>query len=115
MSSLIPFILGSLGMTIMAAGVVIFIIKYQNRVSIHAKEKENILAQHEIEILKASISGEEVERNRIAAELHDDIAASLAILSSIVAFQPTLRASYSLFCPIIICSNKIFCLKLEHT
>ncbi|MFM1998798.1 MAG: hypothetical protein RL204_745 [Bacteroidota bacterium] len=79
MSSLLAFILGSLGMTIMAAGVVIFIIKYQNRVTVHAKEKENILAQHEIEILKASISGEEVERNRIAAELHDDIAASLAI------------------------------------
>jgi len=79
MSSLLAFIIGSLGMTIMAAGVVIFIIKYQNRISLHTKEKENILAQHEIEILKASISGEEIERNRIAAELNDDIAASLAI------------------------------------
>lgn len=79
MSSILAFVIGTLGMAFMAAGIVIFIIKYQNRISLHTKEKENIIAQHEIEILKASISGEEIERNRIAAELHDDIAASLAI------------------------------------
>jgi two-component system NarL family sensor kinase len=79
MTPFLALILGTLGMATMASGVIIFIIKYQNKVTLHTKEKENILSRHEIEILKASIHGEEIERNRIAQELHDDIAATLAI------------------------------------
>jgi two-component system, NarL family, sensor kinase len=79
MTPFLALILGTLGMAAMASGVIIFIIKYQNKVTLHAKEKEHILSRHEIEILKASIHGEEIERNRIAQELHDDIAATLAI------------------------------------
>jgi signal transduction histidine kinase len=79
MTPTLVLILGSIGMITMASGIVIFIIKYQNKVSLHEQEKQTIIAQHEIEILRASIQGTEIERNRIASELHDDIAASLAI------------------------------------
>ncbi len=72
-------VVGILAMTIMAMGVVLFVLMYQKRVSQHKEEMLEFERKRQIELLKASIASEEEERSRIASELHDDVGATLAI------------------------------------
>jgi signal transduction histidine kinase len=71
----------SIGITVMlllAFGVIFFVMLYQRRVIAHQVELKKINEQKELELLQASIQSEEQERMRIAAELHDDVGATLA-------------------------------------
>ncbi|MFY7706765.1 MAG: sensor histidine kinase [Flavobacteriales bacterium] len=72
-------VVGILAMTIMAMGVVLFVLMYQKRVGQHKEEMLEFERRRQIELLKASIASEEEERSRIASELHDDVGATLAI------------------------------------
>lgn len=70
--------LGTLGMAILCAGLIVFFILHQRRVrkfnqKIHDMEKE----QQRI-LLNASIKMQEEERQRLAADLHDDAGPLLA-------------------------------------
>ncbi len=65
-------------MLLLAIGIVFFVILYQRRVISHQQEIEKINKQKQQELLQASIQGEEVERQRIASELHDDVGATLS-------------------------------------
>jgi two-component system, NarL family, sensor kinase len=71
-------ILGVLAMLLMALSVIMFVILYQRRVIQSQIEIEKINQEKQQEMLNASIQSEEQERMRIAAELHDDIAPTLA-------------------------------------
>lgn len=76
LSSLI--IIGICAMLLLALGVILFVILYQRRIIAHQIELKKINEQKEIELIQASLQSEEEERNRIATELHDDVAATLA-------------------------------------
>jgi len=65
-------------MLALGGGVVWFVILYQRRVIQSQIEIERINREKQQELLNASIRSEEQERMRIAAELHDDIAPTLA-------------------------------------
>lgn len=65
-------------MLLLAVSIVLFVIMYQRRMIAHQLELKNINHQKELELIQASIQSEEAERNRIAAELHDDVVATLA-------------------------------------
>lgn len=65
-------------MLLLAVSIVIFIIMYQRSMIAHQLELKKINDQKELELIQASIQSEEEERNRIAAELHDDVVATLA-------------------------------------
>ena len=67
-----------LAMLAMAMGVVSFSVLYKRRVVQNQLEIERLNHQAEQDTLKASLRSEESERKRIAAELHDDIGASLS-------------------------------------
>lgn len=71
-------ILGVSAMLLMALSVIMFVILYQRRVIQSQIEIEKINQEKQQEMLNASIQSEEQERMRIAAELHDDIAPTLA-------------------------------------
>lgn len=71
-------ILGVSAMLFMALSVIMFVILYQRRVIQSQIEIEKINQDKQQEMLNASIQSEEQERMRIAAELHDDIAPTLA-------------------------------------
>lgn len=70
--------LGVSAMLLMAMGVILFVVLYQRRVIQSQIEIERINRDKQQEMLNASIQSEEQERMRIAAELHDDIAPTLA-------------------------------------
>ncbi len=72
-------------MLFLAFMVIFFVVIHQRTVlkrktenENHEKELKAIHEQKEIELIQASIQGEEEERNRIASELHDDVGATLA-------------------------------------
>jgi two-component system NarL family sensor kinase len=71
-------ILGICAMLTLSFGVILFVTLYQRRVISHQIELKKINEQKEIELIQASIQGEERERGRIASELHDDVNATLS-------------------------------------
>src|SRR5579872_6269820 len=71
-------VIGTLALLTLASGIIFVVILYQRRIIAHQLELKKINAQKELELIQASIQSEEEERNRIAAELHDDVVATLA-------------------------------------
>lgn len=71
-------IIGIGAMLLLAFGIVFFIVLYQRRVIRHQQEIKEINDKKQQELIQASIQGEEEERMRIAAELHDDVGAMLS-------------------------------------
>jgi two-component system, NarL family, sensor kinase len=71
-------IIGTLVMLALGGGIIWFVILYQRKVIQSQQEIRLIQEQQQSELLQASIQSEESERMRIAAELHDDIAPTLA-------------------------------------
>lgn len=65
-------------MLLLAVGVIFFVVLYQRRVILHQQDIRSINEQKQLELIQASIRGEEEERMRIASELHDDVGATLS-------------------------------------
>ncbi len=65
-------------MLLLSLGVIFFVMLYQRRIIAHQQELKFINQQKELELIQASIQSEELERMRIASELHDNVAATLA-------------------------------------
>src|SRR5436190_624093 len=65
-------------MLTLAVGIVIFVIQYQRRVINHQDELKDFNRKKQEELIQASIRSEEEERMRVAAELHDDVGATLS-------------------------------------
>lgn len=65
-------------MALMAFTVVLFVILHQRRVIRHQIELNELESKKQIELFQAAAQSEEEERQRIAAELHDDIGATLS-------------------------------------
>lgn len=84
-SSLIIIAIAS--MLILAMGIILFVVMHQRRVIKHHLEMQRMKLQKEREILQAAVHGEEQERTRIAAELHDDVGATLSSAKLYLAGQ----------------------------
>lgn len=65
-------------MLLLAFSIVFFVVNYQRRVIRHQDEIKSINDQKQLELIQASIQGQEEERMRIATELHDDVGATLS-------------------------------------
>lgn len=65
-------------MLVLAMGIILFVLMYQRRIITHQLEIKKINEQKQLELIQASIQGEEEERMRIASELHDDVGATLS-------------------------------------
>lgn len=73
-----PLFLGTLGMLVLVIGLVIFIIFHQRRVLRYQLQLQRMEQAQQKLLLKASIRLQEEERQRIAADLHDDAGPLLA-------------------------------------
>ena len=75
--SLVLFI-GTIGMLILTIGLVLFIIFHQRRVSRYQQTLQKMEQEQQKILLSASIKLQEEERQRLAADLHDDAGPLLA-------------------------------------
>lgn len=72
------FIVGSLSVIILILGVISILVLFQKRMLKNFREKKELEAKHQQNLLSEFIETQEAERKRIAADLHDEISASLA-------------------------------------
>ncbi len=70
--------LGTIGMILLAVALILFIIFHQRRVMRYQQRIQNMEADHQKMLLRASIKLQEEERSRLAADLHDDAGPLLA-------------------------------------
>jgi len=70
--------IGSLGMIILAVGIIVFVIMHQRKVIRYHIQMKQLEAEKQQIYLNASIRFQEEERSRIAADLHDDAGPLLA-------------------------------------
>ena len=73
-------IVGTLGMLLLAAAVVLFVFVYQKRLIQHQLKLQKVQADYQRELLKANIHAQEKERKRIAQDLHDEVGAMLSAI-----------------------------------
>lgn len=69
---------GTIGMLILAIGLVVFIVFHQRRVIKYQMQLQKMEEEQQKILLNASIRWQEEERQRIAADLHDDAGPLLA-------------------------------------
>ncbi|MGW8122638.1 sensor histidine kinase [Roseivirga echinicomitans] len=76
--------LGTLGMLLLASAVVLFIYLYQRKLlkkKIAFQEIEDLLRKQELKSTYALMEGKDIERKRIAEELHDNLGSILVTLN----------------------------------
>ncbi len=71
-------LLGTIGMLFLAITLIVFIIFHQRRVILYQQKMQEMEAEQQKVLLRASIELQEEERQRIAADLHDDAGPLLA-------------------------------------
>jgi two-component system NarL family sensor kinase len=70
--------IGTMGMLVLTVGLVLFIIFHQRKVSRYQRTLQKMEEEQQKILLNASIKLEEEERQRLAADLHDDAGPLLA-------------------------------------
>lgn len=73
-------ILGTMGMIILAMGIIAFFFIYQKRMVAKQNELARMDLEHQKELMGAVIQTRELEQRRIALELHDDVGSTLTAI-----------------------------------
>ena len=71
-------VIGTLSMMALAISIIVFVVLYQKRLIRQQMKMQEQEAEHQKEMLQATIDTQEKERRRIARDLHDDIGATLS-------------------------------------
>ena len=77
---ILVYFVGTVGMLLLAGGLVFFFILYQKRMLAKQLEVNRIKQDQQKEILKNTIQAQEKERKRIAQDLHDEVGAMLSVV-----------------------------------
>lgn len=79
-SSLILILLGVIGMLLLAVSVIVFFIVYQKRSFLQQEEIKDLETAYQKDLLASSIQAQEMERKRVASELHDGLGSVLSAI-----------------------------------
>lgn len=79
-SSLTLILLGVIGMLLLAVAVIVFFIVYQKRLFAQQNKIIALETAHQKDLLESSIQAQEVERKRVATDLHDGIGSLLSAI-----------------------------------
>ncbi|NVK85929.1 MAG: hypothetical protein HWE21_16500 [Cytophagia bacterium] len=77
-------ILGTIGMLMLTIGIIVFILLYQRKLmkkNLAFQRIEEMLKKQELDSAYAMLEGQEVERKRLAAEVHDNLGSILVTLN----------------------------------
>jgi len=73
-------IFGTMGMVILAMGIIVFVFIYQKRMVDKQNELSMQALEHQKVLMDAVIQTKELEKRRIALELHDDVGSTLTAI-----------------------------------
>lgn len=76
---------GTTGMLMLAVGIVTFVVIYQKRLIRHRQSLQELELKQQQELLYTHLQAQEQERTRVAADLHDEVGATLAALRLSIA------------------------------
>lgn len=71
---------GCLAMVILAVSVILFVVLYQKKILTQKSEIQQTVNRHQRELLEATITVAEKEREKIAKNIHDDIGTRLNVI-----------------------------------
>lgn len=77
---LLVYLIGTIGMLLLAGGIFFFFIAYQKRLLQKQLELNRVVQNQQEEIIKNTIQSQENERKRIARDLHDEVGAMLSVV-----------------------------------
>ncbi|AHW60110.1 Histidine kinase-, DNA gyrase B-, and HSP90-like ATPase [Draconibacterium orientale] len=77
---LLVYLIGTIGMLLLAGGLFFFFIAYQKRLLQKQLELNRVVQNQQEEIIKNTIQSQENERKRIARDLHDEVGAMLSVV-----------------------------------
>ena len=77
---ILVYFLGTVGMLLLAGGLLFFFITYQKRLLRKQLELNQVKQDQQKEILRNTIQAQENERKRIAQDLHDEVGAMLSVV-----------------------------------
>lgn len=80
MSYLMPLLVVTPIMLLLALGVVFFVVIYQKRMIRHQQNLRELQEARQRQVLEATIEAQEAERRRVARDLHDEVGAMLALV-----------------------------------
>ena len=75
---LLIFSVGTALMLLMASSIIFFVVYYQKRMLQNKMQQQALEGKYQKKLLKTTIESQEVERKRIASELHDGVGAMLS-------------------------------------
>lgn len=78
--SLSLILLGVIGMLLLAVAVVFFFVIYQRRLFAQQDKIRNLETEYQKDLLESSIKAQEIERKRVATELHDGVGSLLSAI-----------------------------------
>lgn len=74
------FVISSLLIALILILVLLFLVAYQKKMALQRMRLQEMENSYQLELLQATIDGQERERRRIASDLHDDVGALLSAL-----------------------------------
>lgn len=79
-SSLVLILLGVIGMLLLSVAIIVFFVVYQKRLFAQQDQMRGMETAYQKDLLVASIQAQEVERRRVATDLHDGIGSLLSAI-----------------------------------
>lgn len=72
--------IGTVGMLLLTAAIILFMVFYQKRMLQEQLHRQQLDINHQVRIMEAVLESQELERKRVAADLHDSVGGMLSAI-----------------------------------
>jgi signal transduction histidine kinase len=80
MNVLLPLLIITPIMLLLAIGLIVFVVLYQKRVIQHQEQVRKLQVTRQHQVLEATMQAQEEERRRVARDLHDEVGSMLSLV-----------------------------------
>jgi signal transduction histidine kinase len=80
MNILLPLLIITPIMLLLALGLIVFVVLYQKRLIQHQEQVWQLEASKQYQVLEATMQAQEEERRRVARDLHDEVGSMLSLV-----------------------------------